>query len=141
MSEQNTSVATDSIVIRQKMTSDRLQPMGTSSDVQQNSSTFRHGPMPSNRLFTEVLGILSDAVSSPPIVPRPQSLPLGSLQPVYSQVLPAEEPWFSRSTNYLRSDWFTFSLLVIVGSLSSRRCWMASVPTTLWCICLSSSEQ
>lgn len=141
MSERNTSVATDSIVIRQKMTSDRLQPMGTSSDVQQNSSTFRHGPMPSNQLFTEVLGILSDAVSSPPSVPKPPSFPLGSVQPIYSQVLPSEEPWFSRSTNYSQSDWFTFSLLVIVGSLSSRRCWMASVPTTLWCICLSSSEQ
>ena len=141
MSERNTRVATDSIVIRQKMTSDRLQPMGTSSDVQQNSSTFRHGPMPSNQLFTEVLGILSDAVSIPPSVPRPPSFPLGSVQPIYSQVLPSEEPWFSRSTNYLRSDWFTFSLLVIVGSLSSRRCWMASVPTTLRCICLSSSEQ
>ena len=134
-------MVTNSIVIGQKMPSNQLQAMGITSDVPQNSSTFKHESLPSNQLFTEVLGILSDAVSSPPSVPRPQSLPLGSLQPVYSQVLPAEEPWFSRSTNYLRSDWFTFSLLVIVGSLSSRRCWMASVPTTLRCICLSSSEQ
>lgn len=134
-------MVTNSIVIGQKMPSNQLQAMGITSDVQQNSSTFKHESLPSNQLFTEVLGILSDAVSIPPSVPRPQSLPLGSLQPVYSQVLPAEEPWFSRSTNYSQSDWFTFSLLVIVGSLSSRRCWMASVPTTLRCICLSSSEQ